>query len=420
MPVEKLLLHILIILLPVFMYNIFFDKKRWNTPWLCGILQSSAAVLCMAFPAEIYGLNWDLRYVPLILTVLYAGSRAGWFVFAAILMARTIIGGENLFYGYLSLALAVMIPFLISKKFWGFSPRKRIVMAVAAGIWASIVPAGILAAYLILKENHIVISDILNIALFGILQIMGLGIASYLNEAVIEKNRMKEEIKRAEKLSTLGELAASVAHEVRNPLTVVKGFLQLMEKEEKGRNKEYLSLVLSEMGRAEGIISDYLNFAKPEFKKLETVELCSFLEEVALLLEPLASKEGVLLERDLKEASYLETDRNQFKQAIVNLVKNAIEATPEGGKVIISHRAETGGSRIVIADSGKGMNNEELARIGTLFYTTKDRGTGLGTAVSVRIIQEMKGKITYESKPGAGTRAAVFIHTNPSFPSSKG
>jgi two-component system sporulation sensor kinase B len=221
---------------------------------------------------------------------------------------------------------------------------------------------------------------------------------------------MKVEIQRTEKLNTLGELAASIAHEVRNPLTVVKGFLQLMQQDERGKNYDYLSLVLSELGRAEAIINDYLNFAKPQFEKLEEFSLVHVLSEVKMLLEPFAVKQGVQLESSLDTSNFhLLTDRNQLKQALVNLIKNAIEATPEGGKVTITYKHKDHHAYIYITDTGKGMDHEQLARIGTLFYTTKDKGTGLGTSVSLRIIETMKGKVSYQSKLGIGTQVTMIL-----------
>jgi two-component system, sporulation sensor kinase B len=219
-----------------------------------------------------------------------------------------------------------------------------------------------------------------------------------------------KEIQRAEKLNTLGELAASIAHEVRNPLTVVKGFLQLMQQQEAGKNYEYLSLVLNELARAELIINDYLNFAKPQFEKIEEFPLREVLSEVVILLEPLAAKQGVQLESELHSSPFqLVTDRNQLKQALVNLIKNGIEATAEGGKVTVQSREENGQAKVIIKDTGKGMTEDQVARIGTLFYTTKDKGTGLGTSVSLKIIETMNGKISYDSKPGVGTEVTMML-----------
>jgi two-component system, sporulation sensor kinase B len=244
----------------------------------------------------------------------------------------------------------------------------------------------------------------------ALFHVLALAVAARLIEEIIERQQMREEIIRTEKLNTMADLAGSFAHEVRNPLTVVKGFIQLMHKEADGKDRDYLTLTLSEVGRAEMIISNYLSFAKPEFNKIEEFNYKKLLEEIIALLEPLAAKEGVIIEGKLAvDELYYASDRSQVKQAIVNLVKNAIEATSQGGKVILSLDMEDGQARIGIRDNGRGMTEEQISRIGTLFYTTKDRGTGLGTTVAIGIIQAMKGNIQFESEEGRGTEVTLKL-----------
>ncbi|MGV3466333.1 MAG: ATP-binding protein, partial [Heyndrickxia sp.] len=179
-------------------------------------------------------------------------------------------------------------------------------------------------------------------------------------------------------------------------------------REQKGRNFEYLTLVLSELDRAESIISDYLNFAKPQaFQNPEYIKLDQIILDVTLLLESMAIKNGVILEHDIQEDIEYQADKNQLKQAFVNLIKNSIEATPNGGKVHVFLALKEKEISIVIKDTGKGMTEDQLSRIGTLFYTTKDKGTGLGTIVSLKIIESMNGKINYRSKPNAGTEISI-------------
>ncbi|MFC0272913.1 ATP-binding protein [Metabacillus herbersteinensis] len=408
---EKLLLHVLIILVPVLIYTVLVDRRIGKSPYLIGILQGFAAFLCMIFPYFSYGLYWDFRYVPLVMSILYGGPRAGLIVFAVIVATRTYIGGDALFFGYASAILAAIIPFLFQKKFWSFSAKIRIRIAVLIGFWPALVQLFILISFMLIhnssSENSTEI--LFYVFVFGSLHVVGIGFAAMLHEAIIEKRLMKQEIQRAEKVNTLGELAASLAHEVRNPLTVVKGFLQLMQQQEKGKNVEYLTLVLSELGRAEHIISDYLNFAKPQFTKIEEFRLADALSDIILLLNPLALKQGVNLDTELENSMYLKTDKNQLKQALVNIIKNAIEATPSGGSVTVHSKFLENQAFIYITDTGKGMTTDQLSRIGTLFYSTKDKGTGIGTSVSLRIIETMNGKVLYKSKPGIGTEVRLSL-----------
>ncbi len=230
-----------------------------------------------------------------------------------------------------------------------------------------------------------------------------------LHEEMNERKKMKEEMYRAEKLNTIGELAASIAHEVRNPLTVVKGFLQLLEKEEKGTKKNYYSISLSELNRAEEIISDYLNFAKPQFRHIEKVEISQLAREMIHLLNPYALKGNVELSIARSTEAFIKTDRNQLKQALINLIKNAIEATPPEGKVRVHIEKNRENITVTIKDTGKGMTEEQLKRIGTLFYSTKEKGTGLGMMVSLRIIEEHGGTLMLTSEIGVGTEAIVVL-----------
>ncbi|ESU32398.1 hypothetical protein G3A_11820 [Bacillus sp. 17376] len=410
---EKLLLNVLIILLPIFIHSVLFDNKRvGKSPYLCGVLQSIAVFLSLAFSFEEGGLYWDLRYVPMVLAFLYGGRIAGVMVLFTYLATRTFMGGDLLL-GYASGFLAALIPFLFMKKFWTFDAKKRIRTTVLVGLWPSFSMLLILLANIFLNDataedtNQIM----MNVGIFGAIQVFAVWVAAILNESLIEKDLMRKEILRAEKLNTLGELAASIAHEIRNPLTVVKGFLQMMHKQEKGDNYYYLSLVLTELGRAESIINDYLNFAKPQFEKLEDAELAEIITEVTLLLEAFAAKEGVQVNVQLEWGIYVKTDRNQLKQALVNIIKNGIEATDEGGEVNISQVSAGNESYIVISDTGKGMDSAQIAKLGTLFYTTKSKGTGLGTSVSIKIIETMGGSISYKSERGVGTEVTIILQS---------
>lgn len=409
---EKLLLNLLITISPVLLYIVLADNKsKLNSPVVCGLLHSIAALTCMICSYANYGFSWDLRYVPLILAFLYAGPVAGGMVFTTVFTARIIMGGETVLFGLVNTVLIAIVPFLIMNRFWKFTPNKRVLISAFIGAWSLLVCFLSFTAFLSVGGQSLTINtNVPDILIIGIIDTIAIVIAAKLNEGLVERIKMKEEIQRAEKLNTLGELAASIAHEVRNPLTVVKGFLQLMQQDEKGKNYDYLSLVLSELGRAESIISDYLNFAKPQFEKLEKFLLVDVLSEVKMLLEPLAVKQGVQMVSNYDLSDFhLMTDRNQLKQALVNLIKNAIEATPEGGIVAIDYKLKDRHAYISITDTGKGMDHEQLSRIGTLFYTTKDKGTGLGTSVSLRIIETMKGKVSFKSKPGFGTEVTMVL-----------
>ncbi|MDZ5472974.1 ATP-binding protein [Bacillus sp. 31A1R] len=412
MLVEKLLLHVLITVAPILLYNFFIENKNIKIKSaICGLLQGIAASLCMIFPVDVFGLSWDLRYIPLVMAFLYSGPVAGGIVFASIVITRTFIGGETLPLGYISAVVAVIVPLYYSKRFLGFNVENRVRLAVLIGLWPGLVQLGILCTwvYFVGTAMNRGLEMLFYIVIFGFINLACIGLVAKLSEMTIERQMLKEEVRRAEKFNTLGELAASIAHEVRNPLTVVKGFLQLMHQKEQGQNRDYLTLVLSELGRAESIITDYLNFAKPQFEKVENFSLKDLILDVHQLIEPLANQQGVELKCTIQSEVHLFADRNQIKQALVNIIKNAIEASEQSGLITITLSKEDEFVHISIQDNGKGMTEDQLQRIGTLFYTTKDKGTGLGTMVSLKIIESLQGKMTYDSKEGVGTTVSIVL-----------
>ncbi|WP_088042832.1 ATP-binding protein [Bacillus sp. EAC] len=412
MLVEKLLLHVLIILSPILIYSIIYEHHGYKDKiYLFGMFQAVAGFLCMAFPYPAYGLFWDLRYIPLTMAFLYGGYRWGLLTFSAILLARFILGGDAIIFGVISITLSSLGSLVLSKWFWKFKPKQRIILTALISFWPAIVQLSILISFLLtsnisFKSDYRLYGLIL---IFISIEIIAITLAAKLVEILIERKLLHREIQRAEKLNTLSEMAASIAHEVRNPLTVVKGFLQLMQQNKDHQSQEFLPLVLSELGRAEGIINDYLNFAKPQFDKVETVNLKSSVTDVVTLLEPLALKQNVFLKGEILAETFLYTDKNQLKQALINLIKNAIEATDTGGYVHTKLFDDGENAVITIKDNGKGMTKEQLTRIGTLFYSTKEKGTGVGTTVSVRIIEAMRGTISFESKIDEGTKVTIKL-----------
>ncbi|MDP4083348.1 MAG: ATP-binding protein [Bacillota bacterium] len=409
---EKLILDLLITLSPILIYSVLLENKNAKySPIMCGTLAGMAAFLCMVFTYKNYGLEWDLRYVPIILSYLYCGVFSGGIATFIVLVTRTFLSGGNLIFAYVGCFITILIPAIVSRKFYQYNHDKRIKITVLVGMWPIIIAVASLFLFDFLKGDpaHF-FSFGYDLLFLGFIHFLSIWISAKLMEGLSERQKMKAEIEKAEKLNTLGELAASIAHEVRNPLTVVKGFLQLMQQAEKGKNYEYLSIVLNELGRAESIINDYLNFAKPKFEKIEEFEIVHALNEIILLLEPLALKKGVLLESDWDYNSFrLMTDQNQLKQALINLIKNAIEATDKDGRVAVKLQIHNRSAIIQIIDTGKGMTKEQLSRMGTLFYTTKEKGTGLGTSVSMRIIETMNGKVSFKSEPKVGTEVTLVF-----------
>lgn len=411
MLLEKLFLNVLIVLAPVLVLTAFGDRWRYSkSPYTIGFLQGISSSFCLIFSYYALDLYWDLRYVPLVISTVYGGPIAGFINYLMILATRTYLGGNAILFGFVSITLAFLGPLLFAKKIARLTGRRRIRAVVFISIIPSFVMLLILISYTLLEqvEKPLDFEPIWAVLFFGLIQTLGTWLSCTLQEFNFERTIMKEEIQRAEKLKILGEVAASIAHEIRNPLTVVQGFLQLMSATiVEGKNRNYLQIALDELARAEVIITDYLNFSKPKLTKLEKFSLSDLIENITILLTPLASYKGIQFDSQVEQQIYMHTDRGQLQQALVNVIKNAVEASTE--KAVVQIKLALKGDRVElkIIDKGEGMTPEEIQRIGTLFFTTKESGTGLGTSVAVRFIEAMKGSIIYESEKGKGTICTI-------------
>lgn len=255
--------------------------------------------------------------------------------------------------------------------------------------------------------------------MIALLIIVGRTVASSYRQLVKYSKELElfnNQLQRSEKMDIISELAASVAHEVRNPLQVTRGFLQLLDgKYSSSTDKTYVKLALNELDRAAGIITDFLTFAKPGIEDVVTLNLALEFEQVENILQPLAHLNGGKLSLKIPEDLYTKGNSSKFKQAIVNIVKNSIEAFQEEGAVDITARSNAEDVLISIRDNGEGMSDAEIARLGEPYFSNKTKGTGLGLMVTFRIIEAMKGTIQFKSQKGKGTEVLIRLPktTNP-------
>ncbi len=216
---------------------------------------------------------------------------------------------------------------------------------------------------------------------------------------------IEEQLRRADRLSALGELSAGMAHEIRNPLGSIRGTAEILKDgiDPADKRYEFAQILIKEVDRLNRVVQDFLDFSRPATPRRESFDVLEALREVLLLTRQPAQKNRVetLLEGEGKLA--VAGDREQLKQAFLNLVLNALQAMPEGGTLKILAAAAEAEVRILFADSGQGIPAESLDRIFNPFFTTRSEGTGLGLAITHRIIQGHGGRIEVESRPGEGT-----------------
>lgn len=226
---------------------------------------------------------------------------------------------------------------------------------------------------------------------------------------ISERKKAEEILLQSEKLSIVGELAAGVAHEIRNPLTTIKGFIQLYKRE--NNSIEYNDLLLSELERIETITSELLSLGKPQAIQLNRTNLRELIENTLELLSPQAHMNDIQFKLKFEKTPFFITcEKNQLKQVFLNILKNAIEAMNEGGNIQITLRKGAEGECIIsVQDQGCGIPEELLPRLGEPFYSLKEKGTGLGLMICHKIIKQHQGSISYQSKVKEGTLIEITL-----------
>lgn len=221
----------------------------------------------------------------------------------------------------------------------------------------------------------------------------------------------EEQLRRADRLAALGELSAGMAHEIRNPLASIRGTAEILRDGIKADDPraEFATILVREVDRLNLVVADFLDFAKPASAEMARIDLVAALGEVMALTRLSAAKKGVAVTCAGVPALEIIADRNQLKQAFLNLILNAFEAMPSGGILTITTLVVEGEAQISFVDSGSGIAPEHLASIFSPFFTTRRDGTGLGLAMTHRIVAGHGGRIEVASTPGAGATFTVIL-----------
>ncbi|MBY7143571.1 PAS domain S-box protein [Virgibacillus sp. NKC19-3] len=225
---------------------------------------------------------------------------------------------------------------------------------------------------------------------------------------ITDKKEAEEMMIRSEKMSIAGQLAAGIAHEIRNPLTSLKGFLQLMQAGVKG-NEQYYKIMLDEIDKMESITSELLFISKPLTESMRNESLEEMIHDVILLLSTQANVKGINIEYDDTYKGSIYCDRSQIKQVLINLVKNAIEAMVDGGTIKLITTSTKTQVILSIRDEGLGIPDEIIHKLGEPFFTTKQNGTGLGLMISKQILNHHDAILKIEQNEYKGSTFHIFF-----------
>jgi two-component system sensor histidine kinase HydH len=227
-----------------------------------------------------------------------------------------------------------------------------------------------------------------------------------------EIKKLEEKVRRSEKLAAVGELAAGIAHEIRNPLSSIRGFAQFLRHALKGRPQEqaYADTMVSEVDRINRVVSDLITFARPMATQPVPTEIAELVEHVARLVDADARSRDVQIRTRVADLGKLPLDANQATQALLNLLLNALQAVDRGGCIEVGAEFDVVKKHLHlwVADNGPGIAPHKKEKIFEPFFTTREKGTGLGLAIVHKIVENHEGEIKIESPPPGSSRGCRF------------
>lgn len=232
-----------------------------------------------------------------------------------------------------------------------------------------------------------------------------------MGQDVTDLKKTEELLRKSEKLAVVGQLTAGIAHEIRNPLTSLKGFLKLLEPDIIEKNKWYVDVMLSEITQMESITNQFMAMSKPQAISIKSCQIQTLIEEVVTFILPTAIMHNTHINMDHDSVlPAIPCDGNQLKQVFINILKNAIEAMPHGGTIFIrTIQIENHSILISITDEGCGIPQDRISRLGEPFYSLKEKGTGLGLMMCYKIIEEHNGKLQITSELNKGTTVDIRL-----------
>ncbi|WP_255473135.1 ATP-binding protein [Rummeliibacillus sp. SL167] len=407
---QILLLNFLFLLIPFLGYFIFFDASSYrHFNLIFSIFATISVICCMLFPIQLQsGFIFDLRYIPFIIIALYWGFKSALIPYLAINIYQLLIGGEGIIESFLFSTVILIVMSLCNHKFLSLDIKYRILFSGTASFLSMVFYLFTLSFWAPFNHGF----WILSIYVIGTYLLVMLILVSMI-ERLIANIREQKLIMQSDRFQIISELSASVAHEIRNPLTATHGFLQLLSQSKSIslQEKNYVDYSLQELKRAEKIVGDFLTFSRPQYENMKDSNLKEETEYAKNILMPYAHMYNVDIQIHFHNSLHKYFDRSQMQQCFINIYKNGIEAMKErGGTLEIEVSEQKRNILIKIKDSGIGMTDEQISALGKPYYSTKKQGTGLGMVMVYNAIHKAGGTIEVESKIGKGT---IFMITFP-------
>lgn len=412
--VETFLLNLFFIMFPLIFYQ-FVSKDRIEAkPSLRNALLYSIfmlpIVLCLLMPVnDTDGFYQNLHSVPFIMACLYTNPFVSFLVCVSSMLFRWFIGGQGQYLSYLYDTFSFAFFYFYIRKYRTLRLPVKMVLTFLVSFLSKLTAKVIFYFFI---DSDILVNPRLPL---NVIEGVFMALALYTIESVLKNMQLKKDLLASERLRVASIISASMAHEIRNPLTSVRGFIQLLSgptEPPPEKRQFYGKIALEEIDRAQRIITDYLSLSRPYPEVREKIDLGEEIAYVSSVLSSYQDAQNIEVRVEAQENLHILGDRQQLRQCIINLSKNGIESMENGGVLNLKVTRQQDEIVLLIGDTGKGMTPEQINRLGTPYFSNKEKGTGLGTMVSFNIIHNMFGKINVASKVGEGT------HFQISFPSA--
>ncbi|MFD1738896.1 ATP-binding protein [Bacillus salitolerans] len=407
--IEQFSYHILVILLPLFSYHLFMREEQSSRSRIRSkFFLVLFIMLIFTMQNPIYfsdEYHYDFRVIPIILGVFFGGIRPGIGLIIVMLVYRFSLGDHEFSIALLNYSIAACIIILLKRKIEVFTLKSQLLILTCIYFLITFTRA---ISLIYVKHFDLLVF----ISLYSLITWALLVMIVYIINNVDMQIENQKHIQVAERLNTVSQLAASIAHEVRNPMTAIKGFLQLIRKDTNLTEEQikYIDISLDELKRTEAIINDYLSLSKPSKKDSNTrLNISSELKSITEVITSYTNTNTIAISSTIEEELYCKGKRNEFKQAIINIMKNSVEAIGANGNLTVKAYKRSNKVYIDIKDDGIGMTKKQTEQLGTPYYSTKDKGTGVGLTITYRIIREMNGDILVQSTKGVGTVFTVAL-----------